>query len=59
MTTTIEMLPTSQMQRMTSTATIKPFEQQSTFQANGGNDLEEEKWKMGRQHDCRWQTMDS
>jgi hypothetical protein len=59
-TTTIMMtlLPLPQTGRTTSTAAVKPFEQQSTFQASSGKDLEEEKWQMGRWHDCRWRKMD-
>jgi hypothetical protein len=41
------MLLTLQTGRMTSATAIKPFKQQSTFQASGGNNLEEEKWQMG------------
>jgi hypothetical protein len=48
---------TMQKGRMTSTAAVKPFKQQSTFQASSGDNLEEEKWQLGRQHDCRQQTM--
>ncbi len=29
---------------------VKPFKQQSTFQASSGNNVEEEKWQMGRRH---------
>jgi hypothetical protein len=52
------MLLSLQMGRTTSAAAIKKFIQQSTFQASGGNNLEEEKLQMGRQHNCRWWTMD-
>jgi hypothetical protein len=58
MTTMMTTLQLPQMGRTTSTAAIKPFKQQSTFQASSGNNLKEEKWQMGKQHDCRWWTMD-
>jgi hypothetical protein len=59
MTMTMMMLQSPQMGRMTSATAVKPFKQQSTFQASGSNDLKEETWQMGRQHNCGWRTMDN
>jgi hypothetical protein len=46
--TKLTMLPSLQKGRTTSAASINQYIQQSTVQAGGGNNVEEEKWQMGR-----------
>ena len=42
----------------TSATAVNPYKQQSTLRSGGGNDVKEETWQMGRQHDDGWQMMD-
>jgi hypothetical protein len=41
-------LPSLQKGRTMSAAAINQYKQKSTVQAGGGNNVEEEKWQMGR-----------
>jgi len=41
-------LPSLQKGWTTSAATINQYKQQSTVRAGGGNNVEEERWQMGR-----------
>ena len=44
---------------MTSAAAINQYKQQSTVRAGGGNNVEEEKWPMGRRRDGGQWTIDN
>jgi len=51
-------LPLLQRGRMTSAAAINQIKQQSTVQAGGGDNIEEEQWQMGRRRDGGQWTID-
>jgi len=52
------MLSSLQKGRMTSTTVINQYNQQSTIQAGGDNNVEEEKWQMWRQRNGGHWTID-
>ena len=52
------MLPLLQKGRTTSAAAINLYKQQSFIRAGGGNNVEEEKWQMGRHLDGGKWTID-
>ena len=46
------------MGRMMNAAAMNQYKQQSTVWAGSGDDIEKEKWQMGRWHDGGRRTMD-